>query len=184
MAHTPGATGSRAIAAAAIPTSADRSLATFRLQRSQGYDGYWRNKAMFELHQATEQLYHCALLTLTLYSPKSHNLEFLRNKSEDLARDLIEVWPRDGKFVRRCFELLLRPAVRHFIPCERMNSSGCPSALNSCNRSSRQSAKRTSRSWAASPRRLPSPRYRASAVARRRSRRRFPAAAFPCRRRA
>lgn len=91
---------------------ADRSLATFRLQRSQGDDVYWRNKAMFELHQATEQLYHCALLTLTLYSPKSHNLEFLRNKSEDLARDLIEVWPRDGKFVRRCFELLQQAYVK------------------------------------------------------------------------
>lgn len=37
---------------------------------------------------------------LTLYSPKSRNLEFLQNKSEDLARDLIEVSPRDGKFVR------------------------------------------------------------------------------------
>jgi predicted nucleotidyltransferase/HEPN domain-containing protein len=91
---------------------ADRSLSTFRLQRSQGDDVYWRNKAVFELHQAVEQLYHCNLLTLTLYSPKSHNLEFLRNKAEDIARDLIPVWPRDTKFARRCFELLQQAYVK------------------------------------------------------------------------
>ncbi len=72
----------------------------------------YQNHAAFLLHQATEHCYHAVLLTLTLYSPKSHNIEFLRNKSEDIARDLILVWPRDTKFARRCFELLQQAYVK------------------------------------------------------------------------
>ena len=90
---------------------ADRSFATFRLQRSAGDDQHWRNKAVFELHQATEQLYHCLLLTLTLYSPKSHKLNFLRSQAEPLVQELIAVWPRDTKFAQRCFELLRQAYV-------------------------------------------------------------------------
>lgn len=90
---------------------ADRSFATFRLQRSAGDDQHWRNKAVFELHQATEQLYHCLLLTLTLYSPKSHKLNFLRSQAEPLVHELIAVWPRDTKFAQRCFELLRQAYV-------------------------------------------------------------------------
>jgi len=90
---------------------AQRSLTTFRLQRTEGDDEYWRNKAAFELHQATEQLYHCVLLTLTLYSPKSHKLNFLRGLAEPLVFDLIQVWPRDTKFARRSFELLQQAYV-------------------------------------------------------------------------
>lgn len=90
---------------------AQRSLWTFRLQRAEGDDEYWRNKAAFELHQAAEQLYHCVLLTLTLYSPKSHKLNFLRSQAEPLVHELIAVWPRDTKFARRCFELLQQAYV-------------------------------------------------------------------------
>lgn len=64
------------------------------------------NEAAFNLHQATERLYHCTLLVLTLYSPKSHRLNFLRSQAEQIAPELIAAWPRDGKFERRCFELL------------------------------------------------------------------------------
>lgn len=69
------------------------------------------NHAAFFLHQATEHFYHTVLLTLTLYSPKSHKIGFLRDKSEDIVRDLIPVWPRDTKFARRCFELLQQAYV-------------------------------------------------------------------------
>lgn len=72
----------------------------------------YKNRAAFLLHQATEHAYHAVLLTLTLYTPKSHNIEFLRNRSEDLVRDLIPVWPRDSKFTRRCFELLQQAYVK------------------------------------------------------------------------
>ncbi|SBV31852.1 putative nucleotidyltransferase [uncultured Sphingopyxis sp.] len=69
------------------------------------------NHAAFFLHQATEHFYHTVLHVLTLYSPKSHKINFLRDRSEDIARDLIPVWPRDSKFGRRCFELLQQAYV-------------------------------------------------------------------------
>lgn len=92
-------------------STAHRSRRTYKLQRAEGDDVYWRNKAIFELHQATEQFYHCLLLTLTLYSPKSHRLNFLRAQCEQIAPALIEAWPRGDKFSRRCFELLRQAYV-------------------------------------------------------------------------
>ena len=71
----------------------------------------YNNRAAFLLHQAAEHFYHTTLLVLTLYSPKSHKLNFLREQAEDIARDLIPVWPRDTKFARRCFELLQQAYV-------------------------------------------------------------------------
>jgi predicted nucleotidyltransferase/HEPN domain-containing protein len=70
----------------------------------------WRDGA-FMLHQATERAYHCALLTLTLYSPKSHRIKALRSRAEDVESRLIAAWPRDSRFSRRCFELLSRAYV-------------------------------------------------------------------------
>jgi len=64
------------------------------------------NEAAFNFHQATERLYHCTLLVLCLYSPKSHRLNFLRSQCEQIAPELAEAWPRGDKFSRRCFELL------------------------------------------------------------------------------
>nr|WP_235785706.1 HEPN domain-containing protein [Sphingomonas sp. PR090111-T3T-6A] len=90
---------------------AERSLRTFELQRMEGDDLGWRRKAVFELHQATEQLYHCTLLTFRLYSPKSHKLNFLRGLAEDIAPALIDAWPRADRFSRRCFELLRQAYV-------------------------------------------------------------------------
>lgn len=70
----------------------------------------WRDGA-FMLHQATERAYHCLLLTLTLYSPKSHRIKVLRSKAEDLDKRLIDAWPRDNRMARRRFELLSRAYV-------------------------------------------------------------------------
>lgn len=67
--------------------------------------------AAFMLHQTTERLYHCVLLVLTLYSPKSHRLKVLRSAAERIDPRLIEAWPRDTKFARRCFERLDRAYV-------------------------------------------------------------------------
>ncbi len=64
------------------------------------------NKAAFLFHQAVEHFYHCVMVVLTLYSPKSHKLNFLRGQAEDLAPSLIEAWPRVDRMDRRCFELL------------------------------------------------------------------------------
>ncbi|MCO6180760.1 nucleotidyltransferase and HEPN domain-containing protein [Ciceribacter sp. RN22] len=54
-----------------------------------------QNHAAFNLHQSVETAYSCLLLTLTNYSPPSHNLKFLRGLAEDHDRRLIDAWPRD-----------------------------------------------------------------------------------------
>ena len=71
----------------------------------------WSKKAAFEFHQATERFYHCVLLVLTLYSPKSHKLNFLRSHAEEAAPELIKAWPRSDKVSRRRFELLRQAYV-------------------------------------------------------------------------
>ncbi|KAA6204315.1 MAG: HEPN domain-containing protein, partial [Candidatus Tokpelaia sp.] len=68
-------------------------------------------KAAFEAHQATESIYHCLLLTLTLYSPKLHNIGKLRRAANALAPELATVWPQDKRAYKRCFELLRRAYV-------------------------------------------------------------------------
>ncbi|MBA4806895.1 nucleotidyltransferase and HEPN domain-containing protein [Brevundimonas sp.] len=68
--------------------------------------------AAFNLHQATEHLYHCLLLVVTLYSGKAHNLAFLRKKAEGIDARLAAAWPRETKFERRCFELLREAYVK------------------------------------------------------------------------
>jgi predicted nucleotidyltransferase/HEPN domain-containing protein len=67
--------------------------------------------AAFMLHQSVERAYHCLLLVLTLYSPKSHKLNFLRSHAEEVAPELIAAWPRADKLGRRCFELLRQAYV-------------------------------------------------------------------------
>lgn len=63
-------------------------------------------EAAFLLHQAAERFYHCLFLVRTLYSPKTHNLNQLRQLAEAMEPRLKEVWPRATKFERRCYELL------------------------------------------------------------------------------
>ena len=87
--------------------SAEEFLAGAEFHRARGASKI----AAFSLHQATERFYHCVLLVLTLYSPKSHKLNFLRSQAERLAPDLIAAWPRDDRFSRRAWELLRRAYV-------------------------------------------------------------------------
>jgi len=68
--------------------------------------------AAFLLHQATERFYHCLFLVRTLYSPKTHNLNQLRQLTEDVEPRLKAVWPRGTKFERRCYELLREAYVK------------------------------------------------------------------------
>ena len=71
----------------------------------------WDKLAAFHLHQQTERLYDGLLLVRTLYSPKSHRLNFLRSRAESLEPRIAEAWPRGRKSERRCFELLRRAYV-------------------------------------------------------------------------
>lgn len=63
-------------------------------------------KAVFDLHQAAERLYHGLLLTLTLYTPHTHRLSALRSMAERLDKRLIDAWPRELREDRKRFEKL------------------------------------------------------------------------------
>ena len=86
------------------------ALHAAKLAQTSVFDGVPRDAA-FMFHQASERAYHCALLVLTLYSPKSHRLNFLRSQCEQMAPALAPAWPRATKFERRCFELLRQAYV-------------------------------------------------------------------------
>ena len=77
----------------------------FKLYEASMENGVYRDAA-FMLHQATERLYDCILLVLTLYAPASHNIKFLRSLCEDRDPRLIEVWPRATKAERHHFNKL------------------------------------------------------------------------------
>ncbi|HCW61324.1 MAG TPA: plasmid stabilization protein [Sphingobium sp.] len=90
-----------------------RALVTSTFQRQQAEAelepkaaAKWRNEAAFQLHQATERAYYCILLVLKLYRPKSHNLNFLSQRCEQLDERLIGIWQRESKEGKRCYELL------------------------------------------------------------------------------
>lgn len=88
--------------------SADEFLDDFRSNLERGR----LKKAAFELHQATERFYHCHFLVRTLYSPKTHNLNRLRQGAEEFELRLKSVWPMSSKAERRCFELLREAYVK------------------------------------------------------------------------
>jgi plasmid stabilization system protein ParE/predicted nucleotidyltransferase/HEPN domain-containing protein len=97
----------------------ERALRTAELQRHEGTtkndpttQAEWRNEAAFNLHQAMERAYYCILLVLTLYQPKSHNLNFLSKRAEQLDSRLIGVWRTETKFGKRCYELLRAAYVK------------------------------------------------------------------------
>jgi predicted nucleotidyltransferase len=79
---------------------------TFELVLSESDSLVFRKNAVFQLHQAAERLYHSLLLTCTLYTPHSHNLENLRNQAKKIDRRLVHVWPDDDRISRRRFSLL------------------------------------------------------------------------------
>lgn len=66
----------------------------------------WFRKAAFDLHQATERLYHIVLLVLVGQSPHTHNIVDLRKRAEAASEPLRAVWPAETREDRRCFELL------------------------------------------------------------------------------
>lgn len=69
-------------------------------------------KAAFDLHQATEQLYHCVLLVCTFYTPHVHNLAFLRTQAERIDMRIVDAWPRETRNDRARFEKLKEAYVK------------------------------------------------------------------------
>jgi len=82
--------------------SARRRLEIAHEDLAKGY----LKEAAFDFHQATERFYHCLFLVRTLYSPKTHNLNRLRDMAEQLEPKLRQVWPRETRFQKRCYSLL------------------------------------------------------------------------------
>ncbi len=71
----------------------------------------WFNKAAFELHQSTERFFTCALLTLTNYRPKTHNIEKLKHYCAEQVIAFADIFPMDDKLHRRSFRRLQRAYV-------------------------------------------------------------------------
>ncbi|RWM09150.1 MAG: HEPN domain-containing protein [Mesorhizobium sp.] len=77
------------------------------------------NDSAFLLHQAIEHAYAGLLLTLTNYSPPSHNIKFLRSLAEDQAQHLSAAWPHDQQRFVAWFNVINEAYVkarysRHF----------------------------------------------------------------------
>lgn len=83
-----------------------RTLAGYSLKDGQ------KNYAAFNLHQATERLYHCVLLVCTFYTPHVHNLAFLRTQAERIDMRLVDAWPRERRDERARFEKLKEAYVK------------------------------------------------------------------------
>ncbi|AXB75520.1 HEPN domain-containing protein [Novosphingobium sp. P6W] len=88
------------------------SAQQFLIQGNEAAQRGWNNKAAFELHQASERLYHCVLLVTTFYTPHVHNLAFLRTQAERLDSRLVYVWPSDSQRHRAMFEKLKEAYVK------------------------------------------------------------------------
>ncbi|ASA57856.1 HEPN domain-containing protein [Vibrio gazogenes] len=72
---------------------------------------HWLKKAAFLLHQASEHLFACTLLTCTNYLPKSHNIEKLGKLCAQIDAEFTTIFPLDNKFHRRCFRHLQRAYI-------------------------------------------------------------------------
>jgi predicted nucleotidyltransferase/HEPN domain-containing protein len=88
-----------------------KSAKGFLRQHEHAVEDGELNIAAFELHQAAERFYHCALLVLTAYKPKTHNLDDLGKRAADLAPLLRNVFPRTTPKEDRLFKLLKRAYV-------------------------------------------------------------------------
>ncbi|QTK81708.1 Nucleotidyltransferase [Agrobacterium tumefaciens] len=88
--------------------SASEFLELAQIASAKGMD----KKAVFLLHQAVETAYNCFLLTVTNYSPASHNLKFLRGLSEDRDRRLVDIWPREHQRFTAWYNILNEAYVK------------------------------------------------------------------------
>jgi HEPN domain-containing protein len=75
------------------------------------------NKAAFELHQLTENLFHCLLLVHNTYSPKEHNLsvlldDWISKKIENsVFREIQKIFPQDSEAEKNLWKLLVKSYV-------------------------------------------------------------------------
>jgi len=87
--------------------SADGFRAAYEFMLEKG----WPKLAAFQLHQATERYYTAALLVLTEYKPRSHNIEHLGKLAASHAPSLRDVFPKVEREDKRLFGLLKKAYV-------------------------------------------------------------------------
>jgi uncharacterized protein len=69
------------------------------------------SKAAFELHQAAENLYNCALLVLTGYKPKTHDLVQLSKLASAQSNKFLTIFPTATQNQKDCLELLQKSYI-------------------------------------------------------------------------
>lgn len=89
-----------------------RARNNLRLAATAQADASMFNESAFLLHQAIEHAYAALLLTLTNYSPPSHNIKFLRALAEDQVQQLTMVWPRDQQRYVAWFNIINEAYVK------------------------------------------------------------------------
>ena len=76
-----------------------------------GIERGWNSNSAFQLHQATEGYYKCALLVLTAYRPRQHNIQSLGKQCASLHQAFRDVFPRDNPRANHRFKLLKKAYV-------------------------------------------------------------------------
>ncbi len=82
--------------------SAEQFYAASEFMLSKG----WHKLGAFNLHQATERFYTAALLVITEYKPKAHNIDYLGKLAGKLHPSLRDVFPRTEPEDKRVWDLL------------------------------------------------------------------------------
>ena len=80
----------------------------FFCQYDNAIKNSWFSNAAFQLHQATERLYHTILLVFTDYKPKLHDIEELSAKSSRFDSRINSIFPRKTARDQKLFYLLKR----------------------------------------------------------------------------
>jgi uncharacterized protein len=66
----------------------------------------WNKTAAFELHQAVEHYYKCAILVVTAYWPKEHNIKYLGKVCAGIDPAFRDIFPVKPRAEKRRLELL------------------------------------------------------------------------------
>jgi uncharacterized protein len=69
------------------------------------------NNAAFYLHQTTESFLTCALLVLTGYKPKSHDIKYFLSLASSQSNKFLNTFPLINKEQKNCFELLRKAYI-------------------------------------------------------------------------
>lgn len=68
--------------------------------------------AAFQLHQATDNYYKCAILVLTTYWPREHNIKYLGKQCASLDPSFHDIFPIKPRVEKRRLELLKEAYVK------------------------------------------------------------------------